>query len=343
MNSAQAHSRTGDPAGACFLTALQYAERGWPVFPVKPDKRPLTLHGFNDASLDPDKIRYWWREYPNANVAIATGPARLVVIDIDPRNGGDDGFEELVRRVGRETLYSAPTVLTPSGGKHLYFRSDAPVRSSQSKLARGLDVLAQGKCVIAPCSTRGAAGWLWEADDDEREPPPLPATLRSILEPSNKGVWRQIGPTIRAEGTRRMSLLTIAGDLRRRGFGEDLMLTTLRAINGQHCSPPLPDGELREIARSAGVWEPGLSGNLWLAAWTSKLKARGNAFALAVCLAQVDRRVVSLPLSTIKAQTGLGQSSIADSAIFLEVELKAIRRHKFGPSRATEYELLYPA
>ena len=33
--------------------ALEYARRGWPVFPVRADKRPLTDHGSLDATCDP--------------------------------------------------------------------------------------------------------------------------------------------------------------------------------------------------------------------------------------------------------------------------------------------------
>jgi hypothetical protein len=36
-------------------------------------KHPRTKHGFKDASKDPDQIKRWWSESPNANTAIATG------------------------------------------------------------------------------------------------------------------------------------------------------------------------------------------------------------------------------------------------------------------------------
>ena len=36
-------------------------------------KAPATRHGFLDATTDPDKITWWWRASPSANVAIATG------------------------------------------------------------------------------------------------------------------------------------------------------------------------------------------------------------------------------------------------------------------------------
>src|SRR6516225_10610028 len=61
-----------------------------------PGKHPRTHHGVKDASNDPKQISAWWVQWPDANVGIATGAvSTLVVIDIDPRNGGDASFAQL--------------------------------------------------------------------------------------------------------------------------------------------------------------------------------------------------------------------------------------------------------
>ena len=97
--------------------ALQYARIRWRVFPVhavcdgictcgksdcsKPGKHPRTEHGFKDASVEEAKIRAWWTRWPDANVGIVTGEiAGIVVIDIDPRNGGNDSFAVLEKNYG---------------------------------------------------------------------------------------------------------------------------------------------------------------------------------------------------------------------------------------------------
>jgi hypothetical protein len=69
--------------------ALSCVERGWFVFPCWPrSKKPMTAAGFKDASADPLQITEWWTRQPDANVAIATGPSGLCVVDID------HGFED---------------------------------------------------------------------------------------------------------------------------------------------------------------------------------------------------------------------------------------------------------
>jgi hypothetical protein len=75
--------------------ALRYASFGWPVIPVEPGgKRPATRlvpHGVKDASAEAVKIRDWYGEQPEANVGIAC--SKFFVLDVDPRNGGDDTLE----------------------------------------------------------------------------------------------------------------------------------------------------------------------------------------------------------------------------------------------------------
>src|SRR5689334_19897375 len=101
--------------------ALEYAHRGWHVFPLHQnghvdkegqpdDKAPATRHGFKDASVDERQIRTWWRDNPDANIGIACGKSNLVVVDID-RKKGVDGFASL--RVALGTLPRTRTTQTP--------------------------------------------------------------------------------------------------------------------------------------------------------------------------------------------------------------------------------------
>jgi hypothetical protein len=65
-----------------LAAALAYTDRGWPVFPVRVDKTPLTAHGFHDATTDRELVTFYWRQHPTAGVGIATGAtAGIVVLD----------------------------------------------------------------------------------------------------------------------------------------------------------------------------------------------------------------------------------------------------------------------
>jgi hypothetical protein len=114
--------------GAVLEAALSYAQGGIPVFPCNPhNKRPLTEHGFKDATTDPERIRSWWREHPQAMIGIPTGSASGVfVIDLDvDEEKNIDGrkvYKDLCLKNG-----GAPDTIaqqTPRGGLHLLFRDE---------------------------------------------------------------------------------------------------------------------------------------------------------------------------------------------------------------------------
>ena len=70
--------------------ALHFAARGWHVFPITPGaKKPPVIDRWEArASTDPEQITYWWRHIPHT-IGIATGPSRLVVIDLDTPKPGE--------------------------------------------------------------------------------------------------------------------------------------------------------------------------------------------------------------------------------------------------------------
>jgi Bifunctional DNA primase/polymerase, N-terminal len=146
--------------------ALRYARAGWPVFPVQGPrgrcagsdgcgcKRPLTEHGFKDASTDPLEIAGWWRQWPAANVAVATGAPGPDVVDVDHHGERGNGFAAF-NRIKREGLVTDPqaVVSTPSGGMHLYFAADPERPQGSGSLPKQhIDFRGAGGYVIAPPS-----------------------------------------------------------------------------------------------------------------------------------------------------------------------------------------------
>jgi hypothetical protein len=151
-----------------LLHAEMYAtEFGWRVFPChsindgictcrkgakckSPGKHPRTPNGVNDATTDLNTIRQWAERWPDANWAIATGHelpggGYLAVVDVDPRNGGNDDLSELEAEAGRPPR--GHVVRTGGDGLHVFVTTarKTPCR----KLAPGIDFKGVGGYVIA--------------------------------------------------------------------------------------------------------------------------------------------------------------------------------------------------
>ena len=136
--------------------ARRYAAAGAPVFPLVPGgKRPLTEHGFHDASTDPRQIAAWWSKWPGANLGVPTGAAGgidVVDVDVHPSGSGFSAFER-ARRAGLVDGW-AVLVRTPSGGLHAYYPADPgrPQPSWQAAKAH-VDFRGAGGYIVAPPST----------------------------------------------------------------------------------------------------------------------------------------------------------------------------------------------
>lgn len=151
---------------------MEYLEWGWRVFPVR-GKAPLTAHGFKDATTDPAEIDRWLKQFPDCGWAVATGETSgIVVLDIDPRNGGDPDLLDLPA-----TLASR----TGGGGLHFFFCANGhAVRSSSNKIAKGIDVKANGGYVVLPPSIH-PSGKAYEWQDIDQPIADLPDGLVDTL------------------------------------------------------------------------------------------------------------------------------------------------------------------
>ena len=136
--------------------ALDYARRGWPVFPCKlTDKSPYIKGGLNAATTDEETIRSWWQRWPHAMIGVPMGSRSGVwAIDPDPPKKPEepDGravWQSLVQEHGE--LPATHTEITPRGGQHILFKwdPDRPVTNSPGALARtNIDVRGEGGYVI---------------------------------------------------------------------------------------------------------------------------------------------------------------------------------------------------
>jgi hypothetical protein len=154
-----------------LAAALQYAGRGWKVFPCfemtgnacacgrpcqSPGKHPRIKGGCRNASTDQALITSWWTRWPNANVAIATGDGRFVV-DLDS--------EEAAKKLqGRN--WPATLVARTGRGWHLHYTTTQDVHNSAgSGDEHGIDVRGEGGYVLAPPSNHMVGrDYAWEND-----------------------------------------------------------------------------------------------------------------------------------------------------------------------------------
>lgn len=157
--------------------ALAYAARGWALFPVK-GKKPLTLHGYKDATKDPAQIFQLWSQWPEANIGVVTGKiSGIVVLDEDNKNdkNGAESLRLLLEEYGPlpDTLMSA----TVSNGRHYVFRSPAASVRSKKGFREGLDFLAEGSYFVAPPSRIGEKSYEWTVQSEIAE---CPAWLAAV-------------------------------------------------------------------------------------------------------------------------------------------------------------------
>lgn len=268
--------------------AVACGEHGWHVFPCggrDNPKRPRD--GWRWAewnTTDPAKIRQW---LAGTDVyGIACGPSGLVVVDLDmPKPGyrlpagwaaepgvvdGKDVFAVLCELAAADwpDTYS---VMTPSGGWHLYFTAD-PARKitvsvgDNGGIAPMIDIRGTGGYVVAPGSVIG--GQIYETFNDTdvqplpewlanlceraapppaaRQPPGQPASHAGYLRAALDGEAAAVASA--PEGSRNSQLNKSAYKLARFGELDTGTITAELTDAGQRAG--LPDTEIQRTLRS---------------------------------------------------------------------------------------------
>lgn len=236
--------------------ALKYTRYGWHVFPIVPKgKRPLTPHGFKDASAAESAVRQWWARWPGANIGIATGASGLVVVDLDGKEGIAAWALGKANNPGMndDTL----TSLTGGGGIHLIFLAPEStiIGNSASKLAPHIDIRGMGGYIIAPPSVHPSGKkYQWDMQC-HREPLPLPPAVLAALMKQGAQIAKPIASEI-LERERNSTLASLAGTMRRRGMSEAAICVALMITNTEQCRPPLPLAEVQRIAANYARYNP---------------------------------------------------------------------------------------
>jgi hypothetical protein len=122
--------------------ALEYAQKGWAVMPLKSKKKDphfdLIKNAYLGATTDQALIEFWFDVDPTANIGIACITSNLVVFDVDFRNGG-----EVLEEFGE--TYTVQT----GDGFHYYYEA-SPLLSFRGSLDSGIDIKHKGYVAAAP-------------------------------------------------------------------------------------------------------------------------------------------------------------------------------------------------
>jgi hypothetical protein len=244
-----------EPLSDVGRAALGYADLGWSVLPLRAkSKRPLIAwRELQERRASREEIEGWFRRWRDANVGIVTGViSRLIVLDIDPKHGGDDGLAELERRHG--PLRPTVEVVTGGGGRHFYFASPGGEVRNRAGLAQGIDLRGDGGYIVAPPSIHPSGQpYRWIAGHAPHEFPlaPMPPWILRMSGGARTGRsvedWRKLVREGVPEGTRNSTIASLTGHLLWHGVDPDVALELMLAWNLTRCRPPLDDEEVAGV------------------------------------------------------------------------------------------------
>lgn len=165
-----------------FDNLVKYLDFGFAILPIwgmkdghcacpdgakcqrSPGKHPnarLVPQGVKNATRDKSILREWFRRFPNGNWAIRSGEAiagggYLVVLDVDPRNGGDASLGQLPSPPPETWTQESGGV----GGRHYLLRSPTP--ADGRTVGPGLDLIGQNKYILVDPSVHPSGNpYIW--------------------------------------------------------------------------------------------------------------------------------------------------------------------------------------
>jgi hypothetical protein len=238
-------------------------DRGRPCGnPAKHPYGKLAPNGLLSATTETGIVKHWFGYLaPQANLGVVT--ERLVVLDIDPRHGGDESFAALEREHEIPPTWRA---LTGGGGAHVLFGAPDGIeignvvakQMDDPPLGRGIDIRARGGYIVAPPSRHiSGRSYAWSVDhhpQDVRLAPAAAWLVEKLARRATNGgkghepaqwVARKAGMV---SEYRDMAIAQIAGKLLRAVSLDPAFVATLvHDWNACHCDPPLPEHEVQGI------------------------------------------------------------------------------------------------
>lgn len=250
-----------------LVYAEAYLRMGFALTPLRAGSKKayeLDWNRHHSAIVGPAQVE----RLCGRNVGILLRWSGLCTIDVDDFERACKWFAEY--GIDLPSLLAAPdavrTVTGKPGHEKLWFRLPPGVEYLPSlRLGGGAVELRCGRedssdQDMAPPSIHPDTGLPVHWNGDYGAMPVLPSELLALWQRQvaltrnerNGGTSERI-----AQGQRHNTLVSRAGTLRRKGLEPKAIETDLLIYNVQHCDPPLPEHEVRQIALSSNGWEAG--------------------------------------------------------------------------------------
>jgi len=308
--------------------ALSMAER-FHVHPTNPiNKEPLTNHGFIDATQDLDQIAAWWRWWPNAMPAIATGVSGLCVLDIDVKNEKDGlaTLEALGHSV-EDFIGQTPVTRTQSGGYHIYFRADPALRlgSGTSAAGPGLDIIDATGYVIAPGAVMGS-GARYEpiTEFDEVEILPAPGWVYEAVAAKRKRKGPPPASAVNTGGG------TNVGELTSNILNQINLHDSIRDLAAHHVKAGMGGGAVTNMLRSLMQASTGPRDKRWQERYDDIPRAVSSAETKFGRPEPFEGPALHIPRAQVEARNQPGENGAALQARPFDGEIPAPREWAFG-------------
>jgi AAA domain/Bifunctional DNA primase/polymerase, N-terminal len=243
--------------------AIELAALGFHVVPAR-DKKTLPLAWQKLATNDVEKIPALWEANPGyPEVSIFTGrfgeDKALVVIDVDPRHGGDATLAKF-KADNPDVLTKTRVHKTPSGGLHYIYVVDQPIKQGTNVIGKGIDTRSAGgqiffgkqyKLLAGGAPTEGSPALLSHVA--KSKPAPILATPvevpNDVATQEALNYLESLEPV--GEGKRNDSLYKAAAKLHGIGVEHDTALALISEHFPYSDGGAVSDSELATIVGSA--------------------------------------------------------------------------------------------
>jgi len=212
------------------------------VFPLGLDKRPLTEHGFREATSDLARVAEWWREHPRALIGVAV-PDNTIVVDLDT-------YKPEYRHGHGLHLPATTMQETRRSGWQLFYRTDRPARQTEGEAAPAVDTRVGGKGYVVawqpevllaslPETWTMAPEWVYD-----RPPRTKPGSMAPAME-TRSAILTWLGTIAGRTTVTAAEYLALLRQARTDG-----------RIVARDSARPWTDEDIGKLAEEAAKWEP---------------------------------------------------------------------------------------